>query len=342
MMPRSNSQQRPRSVLLSFKFLGTALVGSLTMALVSTFAPLPAQIAVLGACVSILAGLFVAYVEQEDQRERAARGPPGDAPRPPGAGPRARAVRPVLRLRRGAGRARPAARPGAPPVRPAEARLALRAGPAAGPRHGRLLQHRDLAHRLRAAAREPGAAVLPVGRLGQDPRLLAGPARPAEHAAQLRPGAPRPADRADRDPPRRPLAGGEPLPAPAIRPWIDEQNDHGIWVSLVRESEIAAEPDLLADFGIYGDRAIGIQELDEQSRTLRFVLHFDRPEPPAGPRPLGAAVALRDPVRGPPGPGTAGGVGSDQRTWIGSAPPPGMTRCPPSCTWTPPGSAGWA
>ena len=68
---------------------------------------------------------------------------------------------------------------------------------------------------------------------------------------------------------------GEALPAPAIRPWLDEQNDRGIWVSLVRESEIAAEPDLLADFGIYGDRAIGIQELDELSRTLRFVLQFD-------------------------------------------------------------------
>jgi hypothetical protein len=31
---------------------------------------------------------------------------------------------------------------------------------------------------------------------------------------------------------------GEALPAGTIRPWLDEQNDHGIWVSLVRESEI--------------------------------------------------------------------------------------------------------
>ena len=36
------------------------------MALVSTFAPLPAQIAGLGACISILAGWFIAYIEQED------------------------------------------------------------------------------------------------------------------------------------------------------------------------------------------------------------------------------------------------------------------------------------
>ena len=70
MTPGPDARLRPRSVLLSFKFLGTAMVGSLTMALVSTFAPLPAQIAVLGACVSILAGLFISYVEQEDRRER--------------------------------------------------------------------------------------------------------------------------------------------------------------------------------------------------------------------------------------------------------------------------------
>ncbi len=46
------------------------MVGSLTAALVSLFGPLPARIAVLGAFVSILAGLFLSYVEQEDERER--------------------------------------------------------------------------------------------------------------------------------------------------------------------------------------------------------------------------------------------------------------------------------
>src|SRR3954468_233677 len=61
---------RSRSVLWNFKFVGTALAGSLTSALVSAFASPPAQIAVLGSIVSILAGLFVAYVEQEDAREK--------------------------------------------------------------------------------------------------------------------------------------------------------------------------------------------------------------------------------------------------------------------------------
>lgn len=58
--------------------------------------------------------------------------------------------------------------------------------------------------------------------------------------------------------------------------WIDEQHQHGIVISLARESALLAEPDLLCDFGIYGARAVGIHELDEQSRTLRFVLHFGR------------------------------------------------------------------
>src|SRR3954454_4896424 len=61
---------RTKSVLWNFKFVGIALAGSLTSALVSTFAPEPAQIAILGSTVSILAGLFVAYVEQEDAREK--------------------------------------------------------------------------------------------------------------------------------------------------------------------------------------------------------------------------------------------------------------------------------
>jgi hypothetical protein len=44
---------------------------------------------------------------------------------------------------------------------------------------------------------------------------------------------------------------------------------------LVRAAALDAEPDLLADYGIYGDRAVGTQELDERSRTTRFTLSFD-------------------------------------------------------------------
>src|SRR5579863_9751267 len=65
-----NPRQPRRSVLFSFRFLGTALIGSLVMALVSALAPLPAQIPVLGAFISILGGLFLSFLEQDDERER--------------------------------------------------------------------------------------------------------------------------------------------------------------------------------------------------------------------------------------------------------------------------------
>lgn len=65
------------------------------------------------------------------------------------------------------------------------------------------------------------------------------------------------------------------LPAEVVRLWLQEQHDHGLHLVLVRESALDGEPDLLADFGIYGDRAVGTQDLDERSRTVRFILAFD-------------------------------------------------------------------
>jgi hypothetical protein len=67
------------------------------------------------------------------------------------------------------------------------------------------------------------------------------------------------------------------LPGNSIRRWLEEQHYRGISLSLVRESDLLNEPDLLRDFGIYGTRATGEQELDEQSRTVRFELRFDEP-----------------------------------------------------------------
>jgi hypothetical protein len=67
----------------------------------------------------------------------------------------------------------------------------------------------------------------------------------------------------------------ERLPRSGILEWLVEQQGRGIVVSLIRESDLAKEPDLLRDFAIYGDRAIGIQEMDEQARTVRFLLSFD-------------------------------------------------------------------
>lgn len=68
----------------------------------------------------------------------------------------------------------------------------------------------------------------------------------------------------------------EKMPRTGILEWLVEQQGRGIVVSLIRESDLAKEPDLLRDFAIYGDRAIGVQEMDELSHTVRFVLSFDQ------------------------------------------------------------------
>lgn len=67
----------------------------------------------------------------------------------------------------------------------------------------------------------------------------------------------------------------EPLPRSPISDWIHEQHTHGIWTKLIRESSLRAEPYLLVDMGIYGNRAVGRQELDDRGRTVRFTLTFD-------------------------------------------------------------------
>lgn len=64
-------------------------------------------------------------------------------------------------------------------------------------------------------------------------------------------------------------------PTELLRQWLNEQHIRGIWVKFVRQSALEQEPDLITDIGIYGSRALGVQELDEQCRTVRFTLTFD-------------------------------------------------------------------
>lgn len=66
------------------------------------------------------------------------------------------------------------------------------------------------------------------------------------------------------------------VPLPRVTEWIEKQHYRGISVSLIREADLVNETELLRDFGIYGDRATGEQELDEESRTVWFVLSFDQ------------------------------------------------------------------
>ena len=65
------------------------------------------------------------------------------------------------------------------------------------------------------------------------------------------------------------------LPTDDIRPWVESQHNHGLRISLIRESELAGETDLVVDMGLYGTRAVGYQDLDERCRTIRFTLNFN-------------------------------------------------------------------
>jgi hypothetical protein len=68
---------------------------------------------------------------------------------------------------------------------------------------------------------------------------------------------------------------GELWPVEPLRHWLHEQHARGIEIKLVRQSALGKESGLLIDMGIYGSRALGIQELDAACRTIRFTLSFE-------------------------------------------------------------------
>jgi hypothetical protein len=65
-------------------------------------------------------------------------------------------------------------------------------------------------------------------------------------------------------------------PRESIRRWIEDQHYRGVSVLLVRENDLVTEQDLLRDFGIYGDRAVGELHIDDESRTVSFTLSFEQ------------------------------------------------------------------
>lgn len=68
---------------------------------------------------------------------------------------------------------------------------------------------------------------------------------------------------------------GEFEPVDPLGKWLDAQARAGVAVSVVRESLLEGELDLLADFGLYGNRAVGFQQLDDHGRIVRFLLSFE-------------------------------------------------------------------
>jgi hypothetical protein len=276
-MNRGTSGKRRRSVLLSFKFTGTALVGSLTMALVSALAPLQAQIAVLGSFISILAGLFLAYAEQDEERENRRSELFEHLKVPMELAPEDELFQQYVMI--------------------AEALSGLAKQEDPVLRQFALMKLSSICGQVQSLAR--GTVVFSnteTWRVVYE-QILQSPGLKNYHSVawvktadywQDQPG--RQSMRLNFEMVRRGLRidrivilrdslwpKGHPLPSAEILPWIEEQHDQGIWVSLVRESELGTEPELLCDLGVYDERAAGIQELDDRSRTLRFILHFDQP-----------------------------------------------------------------
>ncbi len=265
-----------RSPLLTFQFLGTSLVGSLVMAMVGVFAPQAAQIAVLGGLVSILGGLFLAYMGQESERERRRAEQLERLTVPLTLAPEHDLFEQYLA------------------VCQALTELASQDDPILKEFAG--LKLASLAEQVRGLA---GGVVefsaTETWRTVYEKLLKSADLREYRSVAWVRakgywqdqPG--RQSMAANFEAAHRGVLiervvilrddlwpKSDVLPTDDIRPWIEEQHNHGLWIALVRESDLESEPGVLADVGLYGNRAVGIQDLDERARTVRFTLSFDR------------------------------------------------------------------
>lgn len=264
-----------RSALLSFRFLFTAAAGSVLMGLVAAFGPLEAQLATLGCLVSVVGGLFLAYLGQEEERERRRNAAVESL-----SAPLALAADPELfRLYR-------SITDGLTGVSRQEDGIL---------RDAAVQKLASVAAQVSALADGRVVFALTEGWRTVYERLLRSPGLKSYRSVcwvrtpdywQDAPG--RQSMRVNYEAANAGVLiervvilrddlwpAGSLLPGPGTLPWIEDQNNHGLWLLLVRESDLAREPDLCADTGIYGTRAVGTQELDERSRTLRFTLEMD-------------------------------------------------------------------
>ncbi len=244
------------------------------MALVATFATLPAQLAVLGAFVSILGGLFVGYLAQEEERENRRTKVVESLAVPLALAPEEDLFPVYLSYCKAltalAGQTDPLLREiaalklasvnsqidllavGTIAFAGTETWRAVYVQLLAG---GSILEYRSVAW-IRSAAYWQD----PPGRQSMRANFEAAHSGVLIERIVILPHSLWPDDRTQ--------------PSDPIGPWLKEQHDHGLHLVLVRATSLATEPDLLADFGIYGDRAVGTQELDEHCRTVRFTLDF--------------------------------------------------------------------
>jgi hypothetical protein len=270
----TNRSKRLPTILLSFRFASVATLGTLSAALVSAIAPLEAQIGLLGALASLLGGLLWSYLEQVEERD-------------------CRQVELLKRL--------------AVPIAMAADRELFREYLGWCDAWGEVAVQTDPILReiaaLKATSTRHEIEDLAEGRVvftGTESwrtvyeKILASPDVQAyQSVAYVQ------TDCYWQDPPgqkclaanfeavsrgvliERIVILADPLwpaddviPRGVIGDWIVSQHNHGLWICLVRESQLAQEPELRLDFGIYGERAVGVQALDGAGRTLRFTLDF--------------------------------------------------------------------
>jgi hypothetical protein len=275
-MKSGDKRHRPVE-FYSFQFIGTSLVGALTIALVSTYAPLDTQVAVLGTFISILAGLIFSYASQEEHRERRREVafeklvvPLSLASDKGLFSVYAELCKRLLRISQNTDEIlRDLAL-----LRLSQIDMELEKlgrGEIVFPTteswrtvYERILTSPDI-QRYRSVSwvKSPAYWQDQPGRRSTELNIrLRKEGLAIERIAIIR-------DQlwpVDKERPTTPIAQ-----------WLDAQTAAGIEVGILRESELANEPDLKHDFGIYGSRAIGVQEIDANARTERFTLYFDRP-----------------------------------------------------------------
>ncbi len=264
-----------RSALLSFRFLFSAALGSVLMGLVAAFGPPSAQFAMLGCLVSMVGGLFLAYLGQEEVRESQRNAIVGSL-----SVPLALAADPaVFRVYRSL----------------CDGLLAVAQLPDGILREAVVQKLESVTGQVAELGEGRVTFALTEGwRTVYERLLLSSGLKSYRSVAWVRtkdywqdaPG--RQSMRTNFEAVARGVvverivilsdslwSADASAPASSIRLWLEEQHGRGVRVSIVREVEVEREPDLLTDTGIYGTKAVGVQELDEASRTLKFTLDLD-------------------------------------------------------------------
>jgi hypothetical protein len=271
----ANGSPRRRSALLSFTFVGTAFVGSLTMVLVCLFAPLAVQLAALGVLLSVLGGLLLSHLgrmKQDDARHYATLEqlaiPLTFAPEHEFYTQYVAICQaltnvmnhhdPIFREIALLKLASVESQIG----QLAESTIIFTGAETWGRVYEKLLTHRAVKeHQSVMRVRGNEFWQDEAGRQSMQANFEAVYAGTLiERVIILRDDL---------------WPQGQPLPTEAILPWIEQQHNHGLRISVIRESEVTAEPDLLADFGIFGTCAWAAWELDDRGRVLAVSLHFD-------------------------------------------------------------------